>query len=174
MGFSSHGPLPCYDAGLSRVTLLLYSAREATGLPTALSTSCLVAPRVLILAQRRCRLQGCCARFVSPGPRDARAPGPWSKRGSWGGGEGGWEGTRLKPGLNYFPLSCSPGMRAPCKALTILILSLPSEFSHREAGKVSSVSRESWSRLSPFCCRGAMAEVAEPTHTGAPQVPVSF
>ena len=117
-------------------------------------------------------LAGCCFQEGLPFNRETRAEVTETPdREPW---RGAGEGTRLKPCLNYFPLSCSPGMWAPCKALTILILSLPSEFSHREARKVSSVSWESWSRLSPFCCRGAVAEVEEPTHTGAPQVPASF
>ena len=59
------------------VTLPLDSAREATGLPTALGTSCLAAPRVLILAQRRRRLQECCVHFVSQdrGKPGLQAPG---------------------------------------------------------------------------------------------------
>lgn len=113
-------------------------------------------------------LAGCCFQEGLPFSRETRAEVTETPdREPWG-------GTWLKPGLNYFPLSCCPGMWAPCKVLTTLILSLPSEFSHREVGKVTSVSREPWSRLSPFCCRGAEAEVAEPAHTGAPQAPVSF
>lgn len=58
---------------------------------------------------------------------------------------GGWwigVGTCLK--LDLFPsillLGQEAPCEAPCKALTLLILFPPGEFSHREAGKVSSVS----------------------------------
>lgn len=61
-----------------------------------------------------------------------------------------------------FPSVLLPRQEAPCKVLTTLILSPPGEFSHREVGKVSCVSWGPWGRLSPFCYRGARAEVPEP------------